>query len=200
MLDSAFGKPGATIDRALNHLADVCVRWTITPNALTYAAVVLGIVAGGLFALDWMWTALGVVLLSGVADAIDGRVARRGSGSTRWGGVLDLTFDRVVEAAVLLGIALPRPAWHAPALVLAATWYVNLCVFLAIGAASEGASAKVIHYAPGLLERAELLVLALVVVALPSLAPTAAYVYAALEVVTATQRFTYGRRALGSLR
>ncbi len=200
MLDSAFGKPGATIDRALNQLADVCVRWMITPNALTYAAVVLGIVAGGLFALGWMWTALAVVVLSGVADAIDGRVARRGGGSTRWGGVLDLTFDRVVEAAVLLGIALPRPAWHAPALVLAATWYVNLCVFLAIGAASEAVSEKVIPYAPGLLERAELLVLALVVVALPSLAPIAAYVYAALEVVTATQRFIYGRRALGGLR
>jgi hypothetical protein len=110
--------------------------------------------------------------------------------------VLDLTFDRVVEAAVLLGIAVPRPAWHLPALVLACTWYVNLCVFLAVGAASEKHAEKVIFYPPGLLERGELLILALVVVALPRLAPAAAYAYAGLEVVTAAQRFRHGRRAL----
>ena len=123
-------------------------------------------------------------------------MARLGPGPTPWGGVLDLTFDRVVEAAVLLGIALPRPDLHLPALVLAATWYVNLCVFLAVGAASERHSPKVIHYPPGLLERGEGLVFATIVVAVPRLGAVAAYVYAALEVVTATQRFRYGRRAL----
>ena len=123
-------------------------------------------------------------------------MARLGPGPTPWGGVLDLTFDRVVEAAVLLGIALPRPELHLPALVLAATWYVNLCVFLAVGAASERHSPKVIHYPPGLLERSEGLVFATIVVAVPRLGAAAAYVYAALEVVTATQRFRYGRRAL----
>src|SRR5207249_4584780 len=82
---------------------------------------------------------------------------------------------------------------HLPALVLAATWYVNLCVFLAVGAASERHPAKVIHYPPGLLERSEGLVFALIVVALPLLAGAAAYVYAGLEVVTAAQRFRYGR-------
>ncbi len=38
---------------------------------------------------------------------------------------------------------------------------------------------------------------ALIVVALPHLAGAAAYVYAGLEVVTAAQRFRYGRRTLG---
>ncbi len=76
-------------------------------------------------------------LLGKAADALDGRVARLGKGSTPWEGVLDLVFDRIVEAAVLLSIALPYPHLHTPALVLAATWYVNLRVFLAIGAASE---------------------------------------------------------------
>jgi len=85
---------------------------------------------------------------------------------------------------------------HLPALVLAATWYVNLCVFLAVSAASERHPVKVIHYPPGLLELTEGLVFALIVVALPSPAGTAAYVYAALEVVTAGQRFRYGHRAL----
>ena len=200
MLDSTFGRSGAVIDRALNRLADVCIRRSLSADTLTYAAVVLGIVSGGLFAFGWMWTALLVVMGSGVADAVDGRVARRSGRSTLWGGVIDLTFDRIVEAAVLLGIALPRPVWHAPALVLAATWYVNLCVFLAVGAASDRTSEKIIAYPPGLLERSELLLLLLLVIVLPGWAPLAAYAYAALEVVTATQRFVYGRRALAGLR
>jgi len=137
-----------------------------------------------------------VLLASGLLDAVDGRVARLGPGSTPWGGVLDLTFDRIVEASVLLGIALPHPEYHVPALVLACTWYVNLCVFLAVGAASERHSEKVIFYPPGLLERTEALVFAFVVVLTPRLVPAAGYAYAALELVTAYQRFRHGRRAL----
>ncbi|HVN87941.1 MAG TPA: CDP-alcohol phosphatidyltransferase family protein [Candidatus Binatia bacterium] len=200
MLDSAFGRPGAAIDRALNRLADFCVRRGVSANRLTYAALILGVVSGVMFGVGRQWLATLAVVGSGTADAIDGRVARRGDGGTRWGGVIDLTFDRIVEAAVLLGIALPQPAWHAPALVLAATWYVNLCVFLAVGAASDRASEKVIDYPPGLLERSELLLLLFVVLVLPAWVPIAAYVYAGLEIVTATQRLLHGRRALAGLR
>jgi archaetidylinositol phosphate synthase len=198
MLDTALGRSGAFLDRHLNQLADFCIRRRISPDALTHGAVGLGIFAAILFALGWMWTGMLAVIASGTADALDGRVARRGRGMTPWGGVLDLTFDRIVEASVLLGIALPRPEWHAPALVLAATWYVNLCVFLAVGAASNQAREKVIVYPPGLLERSELLLLALIVIALPRWAALATYTYAALEIVTAAQRFAHGRRSLAA--
>ena len=196
MLDSTFGKPGSSVAGALDRLAAAIVRAGISANALTYAALVLGLVGACLFYLGHGWWALAVLLVSGLCDAVDGRVARLGGGATPWGGVLDLTFDRVVEAAVLLGIALPNPAWHLPALVLACTWYVNLCVFLAVGAASDRQGEKLIVYPPGLLERSEALFFALVVVLAPGWAPAAGYVYAALEVYTGTQRFRYGRRAL----
>src|SRR5438034_5951 len=47
------------------------------------------------------------------------------------------------------------------------------------------------------LDHGWLALLALIVVAGPRLAGVAAYVYAGLEIVTAAQRFRYGRRALG---
>ena len=97
---------------------------------------------------------------------------------------------------MLLGIALPHPEWHLPALVLACTWYVNLCVFLAVGAASERVGDKLIAYPPGLLERTESLLFALVVALAPRYAPIAGYCYAALELYTAAQRLRYGRRGL----
>ena len=196
MLDSRFGSPGSAVAAGLDRLAQQLVRAGVTPNGLSYAALGFGIAAALLFYRQAHGWAFIVLLASGLCDAVDGRVARLGGGATAWGGVLDLTFDRVVEAVVLLGIAVPHPAWHLPALVVACTWYVNLCVFLAVGAASERTGGKLIAYPPGLLERSELLVFALIVVLLPAWAPAAAYAYAALEVVTGAQRFRYGRRQL----
>ena len=193
MLDSALGRPGSGFARLLDRLASWLVRAGVTADGLSYAALGLGLVGAALFYVDCGGWALAVLVGSGLCDALDGRVARLGNGATAWGGVLDLTFDRIVEAAVLLGIALPHPTWHLPALVLACTWYVNLCVFLAVGAASDQAREKLIVYPPGLLERSESLVFALAVVLLPSWTPLAAYVYAALGMYTAAQRLRHGR-------
>lgn len=196
MLDSLLGRSGSGVARALDRLALGLVRTGVTADGLSYAALGLGVVGAGLFYVGLGGWALVVLLASGLCDAVDGRVARLGGGATPWGGVIDLTFDRIVEAAVLLGIALPHPDWHLPALVLACTWYVNLCVFLAVGAASQQAREKLIVYPPGLLERSESLLFALVVVLAPAWAPAAGYVYAALEVYTGAQRLRHGRRAL----
>jgi len=196
MLDTWFNRIGSTPERLLTATATRLYAAGVAPDRLTTAALGLGVLAGALFFFGQGWLAYGTVLTSGALDAVDGRVARLGAGPTLWGGVLDLTADRIVEASCLLGIAVPRPELHVPALVLAATWYVNLCVFLAVGAATEKHSEKVIHYPPGLLERGEALVFGFIVIACPPLAPATAYVYAVLEVVTATQRFRYGRRAL----
>jgi archaetidylinositol phosphate synthase len=196
MLDTLLARRGSASASLLDALARRLHAARLSPDALTLTAVATGIVAGGLFFCDRRWLALGTLGVSGLLDAVDGRVARLGPGATPWGGVLDLTGDRVVEAAVLLGVALPRPDLHVAALVLAATWYVNLCVFLAVGAASARRGPKVIDYPPGLLERSEGLVFALVVVAAPAYAAAALWVYAALEVVTGAQRLAYGRQAL----
>jgi phosphatidylglycerophosphate synthase len=196
MLDAWLSRRGSASDSFLDALAHRVRAAGVSPDALTYLALATGVAAGALFWSGTMLAGLAALAVSGALDALDGRVARVGRGATPWGGVLDLTFDRVVEGAVLLGVAVPRPALHVPALVLAVTWYVNLCVFLAVGAASRRASAKVVDYPPGLLERSEGLVFALVVVLVPPVAPAALYAYAALEVVTAAQRFRHGRRAL----
>src|SRR2546429_491396 len=68
---------------------------------------------------------------------------------------------------------------------------------LAGGAAGGGPRARVIPPPPGLLGRGGGRVFGLMGGALPRLAGAAAYVYAGLEVVTAAQRFRYGRRTLG---
>ena len=195
MLDTYASKPG-WLDSALSTTAQALIQRNISANALSYFALLTGIVSGLLFYLGLPFGGLLFLVLTGLADGVDGRVARLGQGSTPWGGVLDLVFDRIVEAAILLGIALPHPHLHAPALVLAATWYVNLCVFLAVGAASEQQREKVIVYSPGLIERGEGLFFALFAGFWPEWAAPVVYLYAGLEVLTASQRFVAGKREL----
>src|SRR5204863_367524 len=65
----------------------------LAPDVLTCAALACGVGAGALFWLDHGWLALLALAVSGLLDALDGRVARLGPGPTPWGGVLDLTFD-----------------------------------------------------------------------------------------------------------
>src|SRR5260370_41687978 len=104
MLDTWFTRSGSASERYLDGLA----RWPpargLTPDRLTHAALGCGVLAGALFFFGTDRLALALTLLSGALDAVDGRVARLGSGPTAWGGVLDLIADRIVEASVLLGI------------------------------------------------------------------------------------------------
>jgi phosphatidylglycerophosphate synthase len=110
--------------------------------------------------------------------------------------------DRLVETAVIVGIAWNHPELFRPALLLVGSWYVNITVFLAVGAALEHSGPKLIEYPPGILERTEVLiffaVLALVasVAVLRLLGPILCYAMTALEVATGLQRLIFGWRML----
>jgi hypothetical protein len=80
--------------------------------------------------------------------------------------------------------------------VVLATWYVNITVFMATGAAF-GAGEKLIHYPPGLVERTEALVFFVLLALAARVGPYICYAYATLEVATAIQRLDYARHYLG---
>jgi hypothetical protein len=80
-----------------SHLAGLLYRAGIRANSATVIGGVLGVTAVVLFARGD--TALGILALalSGVLDAVDGAIAREFKQATAFGGILDLTLDRVVE-------------------------------------------------------------------------------------------------------
>src|SRR5690349_9030853 len=129
----------------------------VRANHVTAAGAVIGTLAGLAFAYRHDAAGLAALWLSAALDAIDGTIARDFESPTAMGGVLDLTADRLVEAAVLIGIAWHRPYLGFAVLIVLGSWYVNITVFLAVGAALE-AGEKLIRYPPGLLERTEALV------------------------------------------
>lgn len=77
----------------------------VTPDAVTYASLVLGIAAGVAFAAGHFGLGALLAVAAGGGDAIDGLLARRlGVGSVA-GEVLDAAVDRYVDFALLAGLA-----------------------------------------------------------------------------------------------
>ncbi len=199
MLDSVLGA-NPTTRRIQSTGARILHRIGVTANVATIAAVIIGVLAGVAFAMDRVGLGILLLALSATLDALDGTIAREfGGASSPFGGVMDLAFDRVVEAAVIIGIIWHHRELDFYALLLVASWYVNITVFLAVGAAMERTGPKLIDYPPGLLERTEALIFFAVLAFVSSthylmfLGPILCLAMTALEVVTGAQRFLFGR-------
>ncbi len=95
------------------------LRLHITPNVVTIAGLAGNIVAAWLFVEAAQLVASdearayalvawggGVILLAGLLDMMDGRLARLGGLSSTFGALLDSTLDRYSELFTLSGIAL----------------------------------------------------------------------------------------------
>jgi CDP-diacylglycerol--glycerol-3-phosphate 3-phosphatidyltransferase len=201
MLDSILAT-NPDIRSVQSRCARFLFRIGVSANVATIFAMLAGVVAGIAFARGAVMFGLIALVVSAGLDAIDGTIARECAAPSVLGGVLDLTADRVVETFVIVGIAWRDPALYFPALILVGSWYVNITVFLAVGAALERRGPKLIEYPPGLLERTEAIIFFVVLAVLEStailrpLGPILAYAMTALEVATGAQRLMFGVRLL----
>lgn len=127
----------------------------LSPLFYNLLGVVFGAVAGWLFASGHFAAAGWAVLLSGAADALDGRIARaRGLASPR-GAFLDSTLDRFAEVAVFVGLAVAfRGSGPALAVVAAALGGSLLVSYTRARGESQGVLCTL-----GVMQRAERLLL-----------------------------------------
>ena len=201
MLDSVLS---ATPDvrNVQSRIARLLFRVGVSANVATMLALVAGVVSGIAFARGAVMLGLIALAISAGLDAVDGTIARECAAPSVLGGVFDLTADRVVEIFVIVGIAWHHPALYFPALVLVGSWYVNITVFLAVGAALERRGPKLIEYPPGILERTEAIIFFAVLAIVEATAitrptgPILAYAMTALEVATGVQRLMFGIRLI----
>lgn len=127
----------------------------LTPLFYNLLGVAFGGVAGWFFASGRFALAGWALLLSGVADALDGRVARaRGLASPR-GAFLDSTLDRFAEVAAFVGLAAAfRDSGPALAVVVAALGGSLLVSYTRARGESQG-----VLCTAGVMQRAERLLL-----------------------------------------
>jgi len=84
----------------LEHLA---VRLRLRPDFFNFAGLALGALSGALIALGHLELGGAAILLGGVCDILDGRLARRLKMDSPYGKFIDSTLDRFVEVFALLG-------------------------------------------------------------------------------------------------
>jgi phosphatidylglycerophosphate synthase len=87
----------------------------VNPNALTVLSLLIGILAGVSFVLTrqsaiFYLVGGGLTALSGIADSLDGIVARMYSKATKTGDFLDHFTDRLVDVAILAGLTFSHGA------------------------------------------------------------------------------------------
>ena len=151
MLDTKARK---YIQPILDSFARVCLRIGVSANTLTVAGMLIGVLAALLVVNDHAVAGVIVLWFSGLIDAADGTLARLTRPSAI-GAILDITFDRVVEVAMIVALACLYPDARLSLVILAGIIAIAMSLFLSIGAAVANQSIKSFHYAPGLGERTE---------------------------------------------
>ena len=92
--------------KLVDPVADRLVKWRVQPNTITVASVVVLLGSGIAFGTGFPRIGAFWLLVSGLLDILDGKVARRGGTSTAFGAFFDSTLDRLGEAALFSGIAI----------------------------------------------------------------------------------------------
>jgi CDP-diacylglycerol--glycerol-3-phosphate 3-phosphatidyltransferase len=90
--------------RITEPLGTALVKSRIKPNTLTCIALAISIIAAAAIATKYLLIGGIMVLLSGLFDILDGAAARLTNKVTRFGALLDSTFDRISDAALFLGL------------------------------------------------------------------------------------------------
>jgi phosphatidylglycerophosphate synthase len=80
------------------------IRANVSPDALNYVGVMFGLAAGVAFVLGMLAAGGWLILLGGVTDVFDGRVARARGLSSQYGAFADSTLDRFTESFTFLGL------------------------------------------------------------------------------------------------
>jgi phosphatidylglycerophosphate synthase len=102
-----------------NGLVRLLLPTPVTPNMVTVLTGVLGLVAIWLFAVGMPWWALGIVLIVGPLDGVDGKLARTRHEFSKYGD-LEHVLDKVLEYGWILALGYWLSAAHGVAAWLAA--------------------------------------------------------------------------------
>lgn len=188
----------AVVQPIISKTAQYFLKIGLKANHVTYIAFLIGIMASVLVFFGLPITGVVVLWISGFLDAVDGSMARYSKSSSAWGTVLDVTFDRVVEAGILVALALrhPDPNILLLFLLLAISIIFTMTIFLTVGALSEKESYKSFYYQPGLAERTEGFILFSLLVLFQSQLVLWTIVFIAVELITGIQRLLEAKKIL----
>ncbi len=136
---------------AIGPIERLSLALKLTPDFFNWLGLGLGAVAGTLFAFGRLGWGGVVMLLGGICDVMDGRIARHMKLASSYGAFIDSTLDRFVEVFAFLGLVyfLREHPWG-PLLAAAAITGSLLVSYTRARGESQGVLCK-----EGLMQRAE---------------------------------------------
>lgn len=96
----------ASVLNFFNPLGALLSKLNINPNFITILALIFGAVSGALFALGHPFWAGAAIIICGLLDILDGKVAVIGKRQSLFGAIFDSTLDRYSEFFIYFGLAI----------------------------------------------------------------------------------------------
>lgn len=201
MFDAAMRK---IIDGPLNRAGKSLAQAGVSANQVTLAGLALGLLAAILIGFGSFFAGLIFIVLSRIADGLDGAVARA-TKKTDFGGYLDIVSDFLFYGAIPLAFVIVSPQTNAiAAAVLLLAFYVNGATFLGYGILAErqklvtsSQGKKSLYYTDGLLEGTETILFLVVICIWPTWFALLAYIFAAATFYTALMRVLRASKNFG---
>jgi len=198
MLDATMRR---LIDPPLDLMGRRLAARGIAADQVTLAGAALGLAAAALIWAGWPVLALVPLLLSRLADGLDGAVARH-NGRTDFGGFLDIASDFLFYGSVPLAFVLADAAGNGAAgAFLLAAFYFNGTSFLgyAVLAAKRGMETtaqgvKSLYFSNGLLEGTETILFFVALCLFPAQFAPLAWIFGTLCYASALARIHAARR------
>ena len=187
---------GQKLDPLIHRLFPFLFWRRLDPNALTALGTLVSLAAAWAFGESALLTGGLLILAGGFFDLVDGVVARHQQISSRFGGFLDSTLDRLVDMALLVGISVHYGREGEAGGVLLAGAAATATVMVSYAKARAELDGPRIDV--GVLERGERIGLLAAGAILGFLGP-ALFVILIGSTITVIQRFAAARRALDAL-
>jgi len=164
---------------------------TTHPNTISVLGCILGIISAVLIYFQLKYLAALFLLVSGVADILDGTVARLFQKKTATGCTIDIVFDRLIECSVIFALFLISPEQRSLVSMLLLVGVVMcLTSFFVVGMLSYNTSEKSFHYSPGICERGEAFIFFINMIIFPKAFQLLGYIFSSLMLITALVRTT----------
>ena len=195
---SARLKPAVT--RVITPVASAALRLGITPNAVTWTGAI-GVVFCAMYFYprgDFFVGTLIICILA-LSDLFDGTMARISqAGSSKWGGFLDSTIDRITDSAILIGVTIFLIDRNDP---LSSVVLVTLVTGMLVPYIRAKAESFGIECKGGIAERTERLIISLTAIGLnglgvPYVLSLGMWILAALGFLTVVQRMLIVKQAM----
>ena len=185
------GKIGDTLGRVLDAIVRGFAAAGVNPNILTFIGFGINLLAAYLFAYGYFRWAGATIILAGIFDMADGRVARLEGRVTPFGGFYDSVMDRYSDLCLLIGLLIYYGRINR-------FFYVSLVAVAMIGSVMVSYSrARAENVIPsckvGFLERPERVVLIIIGAFFDRMAPVL-WLIAVLSNVTVIHRIIHTRQ------